>query len=494
MGLPVVNSSSTTSGCKSCSCGTDPAVQERLQALETELAGRVSLAAEGCSKARHTGPEQRPATKTLQLKRDLPLPLMTQLSRHEIDGKFAWVAVETAGFLVVNRHDDELLRLLSTGYSPAAAVAHTESGEAGWPPLLDLIGRLASNGFIENLRGHIEQRPNSPRFASRFHLTQACQLECIHCYADSSPHIDRTGELPLERWQQLLDDFASHGGKRILFTGGEALMYKGCIDLLRRAKQAGLQVTLLTNGILVPRYLEEIHETVFEVQVSLDGPTADANDRVRGSGTFPRILKAIDLLAERGTTLRVGMSVMAENWEDWKAGFLEFAKRYQGMRNVELYLSGGITSWGRGASIEGVNQEEVGPVIRELRQQVDPDPAHKITRFAAGCGYFEQLVVGPWGHVYPCHLMDGAVAHIDDHPYEELLRVLEGSRDLFSVDHIEGCKDCDIRYLCGGSCRVIAGKEKGTRLITDCTPVEYHTKLSNMVHGWYGKNAVEEVI
>ena len=56
MGLPVVNSSSTTSGCKSCSCGTDPAVQERLQALETELAGRVSLAAEGCSKARHTGP------------------------------------------------------------------------------------------------------------------------------------------------------------------------------------------------------------------------------------------------------------------------------------------------------------------------------------------------------------------------------------------------------------------------------------------------------
>jgi radical SAM protein with 4Fe4S-binding SPASM domain len=492
MGLPIVNSSATESGgCKSCSCGSSSELEERVQALKTELAGRVSLAVDGCSKARHTGPEQRPATKTLELKKDLPLPLVKTLSHHEIDGKHAWVAVEQAGLLVLNQQDDERVRLLATGHSPAEVAARTEDG---WPPLLNLIGRLASNGFIEGMRGHIEQRPNSPRFSSRFHLTQACQLECIHCYADSSPHIDRTGELPLERWQRLLDDFATHGGKRILFTGGEALMYKGCIDLMRQAKQAGLQVTLLTNGILVPRYLDEIHETAFEVQVSLDGPTPEVNDRVRGEGTYPRILKAIDLLVARGTTLRIGMSVMGENWEAWKTGFLEFAKRYQGAPNVELYLSGGITSWGRGASIAGVNQEEVGPVMRELRQTVERDPGPKITRFAAGCGYFEQLVVGPWGHVYPCHLMDGAVAHIDDHSYADLLRILEGSRDLFSVDHIEGCKDCDIRYLCGGACRVINGKEKGTRLITDCTPVEYHTKIRNMVNGWYGKNAVEEVI
>lgn len=494
MGLPVINSSysSTSSGCKSCSCSTtDSGMQDRLRSLETELAGRFSLATTGCTKPHHTGPEERPAPKTLQLKQDLPLPLVKQLSRHEIDGKFAWVAIERAGFVVLNKRDDELLSLLSVGHSPAAVIAQTGSE---WKPLLDLIGRLASNGFIEHMRGHIEQRPNSPRFSSRFHLTQACQLECIHCYADSSPHIDRTGEIPLERWQRLLNDFAVHGGKRILFTGGEALMYQGCLDLMRQAKEAGLQVTLLTNGLLVPKYLDEIHETAYEVQVSLDGPTPEANDRVRGSNTYPRIVQAIDLLANRGTRMRVGMSVMVDNWDDWKAGFLDFAKRYQGYPNVELYLSGGITSWGRGASLGSLNQQDVGPVIRELRDQALPDPGPKITRFAAGCGYFEQLVVGPWGHVYPCHLMDGAVAHIDDQPYAELLRILGDSRDLFSVDHIEGCKDCDIRYLCGGSCRVINGKENGTRLTTDCTPVEYHTKLSNMVHGWYGKNAVEEVI
>ena len=429
MGLPVVNSSSAASGCKSCSCGVDPEVQDRLRVLEVELSGRVSVAANGCSKPRHIGPEQRSAAKTLELKRDIALPLVSPLSRHEIDGKFAWVAIERAGLVVLNKRDDELLGLLSVGHSPAAVAEQTESG---WPPVLNLIGRLASNGFIESLRGHIEQRPNSPRLAARFHLTQACQLECIHCYADSSPHIDRTGELPLARWQRLLTDFSAQGAKRILFTGGEALMYKGCIDLMRQAKQAGLDVTLLTNGILVPRYLEEIHETVFEVQVSLDGPTAEANDRVRGTGTFPRILQAIDLLVARGTTMRIGMSVMAENWEAWKVGFLEFAKRYQGAPNVDLYLSGGITSWGRGALIQGVDQQEAGAAIRELREQVTPDPGPKITRFAAGCGYFEQLVVGPWGHVYPCHLMDGAVAHIDDQPYDELLRILESSRDLFS--------------------------------------------------------------
>ena len=491
MGLPVVNSDSSTSGCKSCSGSTNSEMDERVRFLEEELAGRFNLAVEGCSKARHTGPEERPARRALQLKKDQPLPLVESLSRHLIDGRYAWVAIERAGFAVLNQREDEFLQLLQAGQSPEAVIGQTGSD---WQPLLNLLGRLGSNGFFKGMRGHIEQRPNSARIASRFHLTQSCQLECIHCYANSHPHIDRTGELSLERWQQLTDDFATHGGQRILFTGGEALLYQGCLDLMRQAHEAGLQVTLLTNGILVPRYIDEIVESSFEVQVSLDGPTADANDRVRGMGTFPRILEAIDLLVERGTMTRIGMSVMAENWEDWKVGFLDFTKRYEGAPNVEFYLSGGITNWGRGTEIDSVSQDETGPVVRELLGEVNPDRGPKITRFAAGCGYFEQLVVGPWGKVYPCHLMDGAVAHIDDYPYEELIGILEKSRDLYSVDHVEGCKDCDIRYLCGGSCRVINSTETGSRLVTDCTPAEYHRKLSNMVNGWYGENAEAEVI
>jgi len=499
MALPIATHSASTglrvlesdSGCRDCSCGTNSALDQRVQALREELSGRVRIATEGCSKRRHSGPEEVPMLKKVELKQDRPLPLAHPLSRHEIDGKYMWVAVERAGLVVLNERDDRFLRLLSEGQSPATVAAQSDEG---WPPLLKLLGRLGSNGLIQGMRGHIEQRPNSPRVQARFHLTQACQLECIHCYANSSPFIDRTGELTLERWQRLVDDFARHGGQRLLFSGGEALMYRGCTDLMRQASEAGLTLTLLTNGILVPRYLEEIHETVSEVQVSLDGPTAEANDRIRGKGTYPRILKAIDLLVARGTMTRIGMSVMAANWEDWKEGFLEFTSRYQGVENIEFYLSGGITSWGRGASIEDVDGEETGPLVRDLLDRANPDRGPKITRFAAGCGYFEQLVVDPWGKVHPCHLLDGAAAHIDDFPYEELIRILEESRDLFSVDHIEGCKDCDIRYLCGGSCRVMNGKDEGTRLVTNCTPADYQRRLNNLVNGWYGENAMPEVV
>ena len=383
------------------------------------------------------------------------------------------------------------VRQLVAGESPAAVAARSEGG---WQPLLNLIGRLGSAGFVCGMRGHVEQRPNSPQIQARFHLTQACQLECIHCYADSSPHVDRTGELPFERWQRLTDDFARHGGQRLLFSGGEALMYRGCTDLMQQAKDSGLDVTLLTNGLLVPRYLEEIHATVKEVQVSLDGPTAEVNDRVRGKNTFPHILKAIDMLVERGTNTRVGMSVMAANWEEWKKGFLELTSRYEGAENIEFYLSSGITSWGRGDEIDSVDSQVTGPVVMDLLHKVNPEIGPKITRFAAGCGYFEQLVVDPWGRVHPCHLLDGAVAHVDDYPYLELIRVLEESRDLFSVDHIEGCKDCDIRYLCGGSCRVMNGKEAGTRLVTDCTPADYQFRLRNLVHGWYGETAEQAIV
>src|SRR6202007_2313694 len=109
------------------------------------------------------------------------------------------------------------------------------------------------------------------RFA-RFHLTKACQLECIHCYADSSPHVDRSGALSTERWRHLLDGFSANGGERVLFTGGEALLHKRCVPLMMRGSELGLEVTLFTNGMQIPKYAEQIRDCVDIVQVSLDGP------------------------------------------------------------------------------------------------------------------------------------------------------------------------------------------------------------------------------
>lgn len=251
---------------------------------------------------------------------------------------------------------------------------------------------------------------------------------------------------------------------------------------MSRAHDLGMDVTLFTNGMQIPRYAEQIRGIVDIVQVSLDGPTEDLNDVVRGTGTFRRILRAIDTLVAQGTRVRIGMSVMEQNWEAWKTGFSDISSRYAG-RNVEYRLGLGVTHYGRAEEFpDSLDIEEVQPKVEAMLASVSRGPIlPRITRRTSGCGYCEQFVVGPRGHVYPCHLLDHKIGHIDDRSVLEYTRLLREIAGYLDVDHTEGCRTCDIRYLCGGSCRVMNGKYTGSRLITTCTPEERHRKYRNLV-------------
>jgi radical SAM protein with 4Fe4S-binding SPASM domain len=107
-----------------------------------------------------------------------------------------------------------------------------------------------------------------------------------------------------------------------------------------------------------------------------------------------------------------------------------------------------------------------------------------VTRKVPGCGYAEQLVVAPDGTVYPCHLLDGALGHIDDAPVTDILAYLGRTARAFDNEHTLGCNTCDLRSLCGGTCRVNNGKVNGSRLITTCTPEEREEKYRSIVRAY----------
>jgi radical SAM protein with 4Fe4S-binding SPASM domain len=427
-------------------------------------------------------PRLEPSKNSAVFSMHEPVPLVSQIVRHEIDGMHLWVGVLEAAVLVLGDEQNRIMQRLMDGKSPMA-VARAIAGDAppAWNQVSTVIGKMAKAGFVKGIRGYVEERPATPEKFSRFHLTKACQLECIHCYADSSPHVDRSNELPTERWQKLAIDFGKNGGESILFTGGEALMHKGCLDIMRTVRDAGMKVTLFSNGILIPKYAKEIHELANSVQISLDGPDAATNDLVRGTNTYKKIIKAIDLLVAQGTPTRIGMSVMLQNWEAWKTGFLEFASRYANS-SVEFRLSFGLTHYGRGESLAPIAVDDVQPIAAAFMEKMNKTTGPKISRITKGCGYCEQLVVGPDGTVYPCHLLDAPMCHIDDYPVPVLIDILNRTAGKFDVDHVEGCNRCEIRYLCGGTCRVMDSHEKGSRLITTCDAQEKGRKLRNLTH------------
>jgi radical SAM protein with 4Fe4S-binding SPASM domain len=481
--LPILNNQEQSSSGK-CGCGTGPTPEQayKLSELQKELQNVLDTT--------RTGPAFTPValnqppveanSNSAVFSMHNPVPLVSQIVHRDVDGKHMWLGVLEAAIMVLNDEQHQIMESLVAGKPPLVVAREIAGGgPPAWDRVSTVIGKMARSGFVSGIRGYVEERPATPERFSRFHLTKACQLECIHCYADSSPHVDRSNELPTERWQKLAIDFGANGGESILFTGGEALMHKGCLEIMATVKNAGMKVTLFSNGILIPKFAKEIHPLVDSVQISLDGPDAASNDLIRGTNTYKKIIKAIDILVAQGTPTRIGMSVMLQNWESWKVGFLDFAARYANT-SVEFRLSFGLTHYGRAEGLAPISVKDVQPIAAKFMEQMNGTTGPKITRITKGCGYCEQLVVGPDGTVYPCHLLDAPMCNIDDYPVPDLIGILKRTAGKFDVDHVEGCNRCEIRYLCGGTCRVLDSHQTGTRLITTCNADEKGRKLRNL--------------
>jgi radical SAM protein with 4Fe4S-binding SPASM domain len=297
----------------------------------------------------------------------------------------------------------------------------------------------------------------------------------------SGPHIHASTEMPPDQWRRLIDDIASAGGRSVLFTGGEPLIRCACTGLIRHAKNSGLQVTLFTNGLMVGKRLAAIKDHVDLVQVSMNGPDAATNDPIRGEGTFRAATDAVDLLVGAGVQVRIGITVMERNWPALKERFRQLVERYEGS-SVNFHLGYGLCRYGRAKSIDDqLDLEEIRPELNEMVVSANRIQTPRVTRKTVNCGYCEQLVVAPDGQVYPCHLLDGTLGHIWDKPLSAWYAYLRETARLHSVDRIRGCRDCDLRNLCGGTCRVINRQETGSKWLTTCTEKERRARYRNLV-------------
>jgi len=112
------------------------------------------------------------------------------------------------------------------------------------------------------------------------------------------------------------------GVKEYYFTGGEPFMNHAMEDILADALQFGT-ATVLTNGtLLAPRRVEALRQVAgaanhaLELRVSVDGPTAAANDAIRGDGAFARTMEGVGRLVRAG--FRPIVTAM-QNWSDAEA-------------------------------------------------------------------------------------------------------------------------------------------------------------------------------
>ena len=168
----------------------------------------------------------------------------------------------------------------------------------------------------------------------QLHLTKRCNLRCTHCYSSSSP--DEHTVLPAALAKQAIRSAADLGYNTISFSGGEPLLVADLPDMAREARQFGMSVNLVTNGMLLnERRADELAGAIDMIAISLDG-VPERHNTMRGSpNAFEKMQNNLAALRARHIPFGFVFTLTTENLfeMEWAA---EFALR-EGARLLQVH-------------------------------------------------------------------------------------------------------------------------------------------------------------
>jgi len=126
-----------------------------------------------------------------------------------------------------------------------------------------------------------------------FHITAKCSQACPYCWG---PRRFRNS-VDTDTAQRILSRIKDLGVRRVVFTGGDPLQCPDAPDLIRFAKEIGLETALSTVGDLVtPDILESVSPYLDLISLPLDGSTEEINSRTKHHGQYAAVLRSLEWL------------------------------------------------------------------------------------------------------------------------------------------------------------------------------------------------------
>ena len=144
-------------------------------------------------------------------------------------------------------------------------------------------------------------------------LTNRCNLSCGHCFDERHA---ATGDLPLEILEKVLREGKGCGIEQVSFTGGEPTIHRRFKDIIQRVAEAGYQFSFVSNGVSFPGIypLLLVYRRSFGgVTFSLDGAREETHDRLRGKGSYRRVMRAASICVVKELTFTLNMVLTAQN-------------------------------------------------------------------------------------------------------------------------------------------------------------------------------------
>ncbi len=186
---------------------------------------------------------------------------------------------------------------------------------------------MITAGVLPTSRSHPAEAAydfNDHPFLVFWEITRACALACSHCRAEaqSRRHPEELNSIEAAR---LIQQLAAWKPPMLVLTGGDPLMRRDALDLVRQAAAAGLHVGLspsATARLLQADFAAIKAAGVQRMSLSLDGATRKTHDAFRGvAGTYDRTIEAVKRAHAAGLDLQINTTLTRGNlheFEDFK--------------------------------------------------------------------------------------------------------------------------------------------------------------------------------
>jgi cyclic pyranopterin phosphate synthase len=145
----------------------------------------------------------------------------------------------------------------------------------------------------------------------RVSVTDRCDFRCTYCMAEHMTFLPKKDLLTLEELQRLCSAFIAKGVRKLRLTGGEPLVRKNIMFLIRelgKEIEAGRldELTLTTNGSQLSKFAAELVDCgVRRINVSLDTLDPDKFRQITRWGELARVLEGIDAALAAGLKVKI---------------------------------------------------------------------------------------------------------------------------------------------------------------------------------------------
>jgi MoaA/NifB/PqqE/SkfB family radical SAM enzyme len=148
-----------------------------------------------------------------------------------------------------------------------------------------------------------------------YYVTLRCNQRCTFCNIPHTNDGSPSREPTMEQVRANFRDLKRLGVMFLDVTGGEPLLYRNIVEMLALAKKHRFFTTVTTNGMLYPKFADQLAGKVDALLFSIDSTDPDEHDRIRAMKSFHLALEALAAARKLNQPLYISHVVTNESYD-----------------------------------------------------------------------------------------------------------------------------------------------------------------------------------